>query len=82
MCLTVPCEVVRVDGLTAVVERAGVHFDVSLIFLDETVRPGDFLAVQAQRHAHAVLSRAEAEDILRFYDRLGEILDRDEAANA
>ena len=82
MCLTVPCEVIRVDGDTALVARAGARFEVSLLFLDEAVRPGDWVAVQAQRYAHAVLSAEEAHDILDLYARLGEIVDRGEAAHA
>ena len=81
MCLTVPCEVIRVDGDMALVARAGARFEVSLLFLDEAVRPGDWVAVQAQRHAHAVLSAEEARDILDLYARLGEIVDRGEAGN-
>ncbi|MFY9993359.1 MAG: HypC/HybG/HupF family hydrogenase formation chaperone [Rhodoplanes sp.] len=82
MCLTVPCEVIRVDGDTAIVARAGTQFEVSLIFLDETVRPGDWIAVQAQRHAQAVLSPEEAREILDLYAQLGDIIDRGGAAHA
>ena len=81
MCLTVPCEVIRVNGDTALVARAGSRFEISLLFLDEAVRPGDWVAVQAQRSAHAVLSAEEAHDILDLYARLGEIVDRGEAGN-
>ena len=82
MCLTVPCEVIHVDGDTALVARGVARFEVSLLFLDEAVRPGDWVAVQAQRYAHAVLSAEEAHDILDLYARLGEIVDRGEAAHA
>jgi hydrogenase assembly chaperone HypC/HupF len=81
MCLTVPCEVLRVDGQTALVARGAATFAVSLLFLDETVEPGDWLAVQAQSHARARLSREEAREILGLYDRLAEIIDRDGAAH-
>jgi hydrogenase assembly chaperone HypC/HupF len=81
MCLTVPCEVVRVEGDTAVVARAGAQFAVSLLFLDQAVRPGDWIAVQAQRHAHAVLTEEEARDILDLYARLDQLVDRDGAAH-
>jgi hydrogenase assembly chaperone HypC/HupF len=82
MCLTVPCEVIRVDGDTALVDRAGAQFEVSLLFLDETVRPGDWVAVQAQRHAQAVLSPGEAREILDLYAQLGDIIDRGGTAHA
>jgi hydrogenase assembly chaperone HypC/HupF len=82
MCLTVPCEVIRVDGDTALVARAGAQFEVSLLFLDEAVRPGDWIAVQAQRHAQAVLSPGEAREILDLYAQLGCIIDRGGTAHA
>ena len=47
MCLTVPCEVIHVDGETTLVARGAARFEVSLLFLDEAVRPGDWVAVQA-----------------------------------
>ena len=82
MCLTVPCEVIRVDGDTALVARAGAQFEVSLRCLDDDVRPGDWLAVQAQREAHAVLSAEEARAILELYAQLAQMIDRGEAAHA
>jgi hydrogenase assembly chaperone HypC/HupF len=82
MCLTVPCEVLRVDGETAWVQRGEAQFEVSLLFVDEQVVPGDWLAVQAQRHAQARLSAEEARDILSLYARLAEIIDGEGAARA
>jgi hydrogenase assembly chaperone HypC/HupF len=82
MCLTVPCKVIRIDGETALVARGAARFEVSLLLLDQVVRPGDWVAVQAQRHAQAVLSAEEARDILDLYARLGEIVDRGGAAHA
>ena len=81
MCLSVPCEVIHVDGDTALVARADSRFEVSLLFLDEAVRPHDWVAVQAQRHPQAVLSAEEARDILDLCALLGEIVDRGEAAH-
>ena len=81
MCLTVPCEVIRVDGDTALVARAGSRFEVSLLFLDEAVRPGDWVAVRAQRHAHARLTAEEAREVLAIYDRLSDLIGRGEAGN-
>ncbi|MEZ5788155.1 MAG: HypC/HybG/HupF family hydrogenase formation chaperone [Xanthobacteraceae bacterium] len=82
MCLTVPCEVLRVDGETALVRRGEAQFEVSLLFLDEQVMPGDWLAVQAQRHAQARLSAEEARDILALYARLAGMIDGDGATRA
>jgi len=81
MCLTVPCEVIRVDGDMALVARAGSRFEVSLLFLDEAVRPGDWVAVRAQRHAHARLTAEEAREVLAIYDRLSDLIGRGEAGN-
>lgn len=82
MCLTVPCEVIRVDGATALVDRAGARLEVSLMFLDEEVQPGDWVAVQAQRHVRARLSPQEAHEILDLYARLGEVIARNQASDA
>jgi len=82
MCLTVPCEVLRVDGETALVQRGEVQFEVSLLFIDEAVHPGDWVAVQAQRHVQARLSAEEARDILALYAQLAEMMDGDGAARA
>ncbi len=81
MCLTAPCEVLRVDGETALVARGAARFEVSLLFLDEAVRPGDWVAVQAQRHAHARLTAEEAREVLAIYEQLSELIGRAEAAN-
>ena len=81
MCLTVPCEVLRVDGETALVARGAARFEVSLLFLDEAVRPGDWVAVQAQRHAHARLTAEEAREVLAIYEQLSELIGRAETAN-
>jgi len=77
MCLTVPCEVIRVDGDTALVARADAQFEVSLIFLNETVRPGDWIigdgsgvVVIPQEHTEAVL--AAAEDIIDREEKMAE----------
>ena len=82
MCLTVPCEVLRVDGATALVRRGGAQFEVSLLFVEGPVAPGDWVAVQAQRHVQARLSAQEAHDILALYARLAELMDGDGAAHA
>ena len=80
MCLTVPCEVIRVEGETALVARGAARFEVSLLFLEEAVRPGDWVAVQAQRHAHARLTAEEARQVLAIYDQLAGLIGRAEAA--
>jgi hydrogenase maturation factor len=81
MCLTVPCEVIHVDGETALVVRGAARFEVSLLFLDEAVRPGDWVAVQAQRQAHARLTAEEAREVLAIYEQLSGLIGGAEAAN-
>ena len=70
MCLAVPMRVVALGPGLALVERGGVQLPVLLHLLDEPVNVGDWLAVQAQRHALARLSPAEAEEMLAIYASL------------
>lgn len=82
MCLTVPCRVIRVEGQTATVARGEETLEVSLVFLDEPVAAGDWIAVQAQRHAFTRLSAEEARDILALYDSISRRIEESEAADA
>ena len=59
----------------ALVERGGVQLPVLLHLLDEPVNVGDWLAVQAQRHALARLSPAEAEEMLAIYASLQQAME-------
>ena len=70
MCLAVPMRVVALGPGLALVARGGVQLPVLLHLLDEPVNVGDWLAVQAQRHALARLSPAEAEEMLAIYASL------------
>jgi hydrogenase expression/formation protein HypC len=70
MCLTVPCEVIAVNGAMARVSRGGETLDVSLVLLDEAIDVGDWLAVQAQRFATSRMSPEDAREILDFYQQL------------
>ena len=49
MCIAVPAEVISIDGPLALVDVYGKRFSVSLMMMSETVQPGDFVALQAQR---------------------------------
>lgn len=82
MCLTVPCEVLQVDGANALVRRGEAQFEVSLLFVEEPVAPGDWVAVQAQRYVQARLSAEEAHDILALYAQLAELADGEGASHA
>ena len=68
MCIAVPAEVVSSDGMTALVDIYGDRFAVSLVMMSEDVAPGDFLAVQARRHAVGKVSREEAQAARAFFE--------------
>jgi len=70
MCIAVPAEVVASDGMTALVDVYGDRFRVSLVMMSEPVRPGDFLAVQARRHAVSKVAREDAEAARAFFESI------------
>ena len=70
MCIAVPAEIVSIDGPTAVVDVYGDRFSVSLMMLSETVRPGDFVALQAKRYAVAKVGREDAAEARRLFEGL------------
>ena len=77
MCLAIPSKVVRVEGAEAVVERYGECLTVSLAMLPEPVGIGDYVIVQARRHAVQKLDAAAAEEAIRLFDELAELLGAD-----
>jgi hydrogenase maturation factor len=68
MCIAVPAEVISVDGPMALVDVYGKRFSVSLMMMSETVQPGDFVALQAQRYAVTRIAREDAEMARRFFE--------------
>ena len=70
MCISVPAEVVSVNGSTAVVDVYGECFTVSLMMLLEQVQPGDFVTLRAQRYAVARVERDDAEVSRRLFEGL------------
>lgn len=70
MCIAVPAEVISIDGPMALVDVYGRRFSVSLMMLSETVQPGDFVALQAQRYAVTKIAREDAEAARRFFEGL------------
>ena len=65
MCLAIPSRVLRIDGLTALVDTQGVQREVSLLLLaDEPLAVGDYLLVQHGRHAYERLDAQQAEQAL------------------
>jgi hydrogenase maturation factor len=70
MCIAVPAEVISIDGPTALVDVYGDRFVVSLMMMSDTVQPGDFLALQAQRYAVAKVAREDAIAARHFFEDL------------
>jgi len=81
MCIAIPAEVMSIDGPMAVVDVYGERFTVSLMMMSETVQPGDFVALQAQRYAVTKIAREDAEAARRFFEDLfPELADRAQTA--
>ena len=70
MCIAVPAEVISIDGPMALVDVYGKRFSVSLMMMSETVQPGDFVALQAQRYAVTRIAREDAHAARRFFEDL------------
>lgn len=70
MCFATPEQVVELGPGVAIIERSGVRTPILLHLLDEAVAVGDWLAVQAQRHAVAKLSVDEAEELMALYRQI------------
>jgi hydrogenase assembly chaperone HypC/HupF len=70
MCIAVPAEVISIDGPMALVDVYGKRFSVSLMMMSETVQPGDFVALQAQRYAVTRIAREDAQAARRFFEGL------------
>jgi hydrogenase maturation factor len=74
MCFATPEQVVALGPGVALIERAGARIPILLHLLDEPIAVGDWLAVQAQRHAVAKLSVEEAGELKALYHLIGEKL--------
>jgi hydrogenase assembly chaperone HypC/HupF len=70
MCIAVPAEVISIDWPMALVDVYGKRFSVSLMMMSETVQPGDFVALQAQRYAVTRIAREDAQAARRFFEEL------------
>jgi hydrogenase expression/formation protein HypC len=72
MCLAIPMQLTRIDGLLARCEAKGVGRDVSLIMLqDEPLALGDFVLV----HVGYALQRVSAEEARSTWELLDEVLE-------
>ena len=78
MCIAVPAEVISIDGPMALVDVYGKRISVSLMTMSETVRPGDFVALQAQRYAVSRMTAEQAGEALALLEGLAR-MSRDEA---
>lgn len=74
MCIAIPSRIVALDGLAATVECFGVRRPVSLILLDEPVRIGDWVAVQAGGFAVEKIDERLREEALAL---IAEVMDQD-----
>jgi hydrogenase maturation factor len=68
MCIAIPAEVISIDGPMALVDIYGKRFSVSLVMMSEAVRPGDFVALQAQRYAVSRIAPEDAQAARRFFE--------------
>lgn len=70
MCLAIPMQITRIDGLDARCVVRGVERDVSLFLLqDQDVKLGDFVLIHVG-YAIQTLSREEAESSWELFDQL------------
>jgi hydrogenase expression/formation protein HypC len=70
MCLGIPMQIKRIDGLLAHCEAKGVEREVRLLFLQgEELRPGDFLVVD-RGNALEKITEEEALQAWAVYDEM------------
>lgn len=75
MCFAPPAQVIEVRPGHALVARGAARFTVATFLLEEPLAPGDWVAVQAQRHAVERLSAEEAAEARRLYDEIAAMLE-------
>jgi len=80
MCLAPPAQVLEVRPGQADVARGEARFTVATFLLDEPLVPGDWVAVQAQRHAIQRLDETEATELRRLYEEIIGMLENPAAA--
>jgi len=74
MCLAPPARVLEVGPGTALVARGAARLTVATFLIEEPLAPGDWVAVQAQRHAIQRLTEAEAAEAFAIYDTIAAAL--------
>lgn len=73
MCLSIPAEVIAVDGLEATVSVGGIQYKASLQLVDD-VHPGDYVLLHTG-FALEKINKEEAEETLRTLRSLDENYD-------
>jgi hydrogenase expression/formation protein HypC len=75
MCLAVPMQITKMDGLNAHCAAKGVERDVSLFLLqDEAINIGDYLLI----HVGYAIQKISDEEALSTWELLDQILAEDE----
>ena len=75
MCLAVPMQITKIDGLNAHCTAKGVERDVSLFLLqDEAIKIGDYLLI----HVGYALQKISEEEALSTWELLDQMLAEDE----
>jgi hydrogenase expression/formation protein HypC len=67
MCVAIPSKVVEIGDSTATVERFGERLVVSTILLTDPVALGDYVTIQARRHAIEKIDASEARESLALF---------------
>lgn len=76
MCLAIPMQVTRIDGLNARCAIRGVERDVSLFLLQgEDIKVGDFVLI----HVGYAIQTLSAEEAAASWELFDQILDETEA---
>ena len=82
MCLSIPAQIISVDGETGKASVGGTIVSVGLQLLD-TVKPGDYVLIHTG-FAIQKISGEEAEETLRLfreYEDFNKLLDEEEGKN-
>jgi hydrogenase expression/formation protein HypC len=75
MCLAVPMQITRIDGVNAHCVAKGIERDVSLFLLqDEKINVGDYLLI----HVGYALQKISTAEALSTWELLDQILAEDE----
>jgi len=71
MCLGVPMQVVKVEGMSAVVEFEGTSLEVRLEIVDQMPAVGEYVIVHAGYAIHWI-DEAEAKETLEYLQLIAE----------